>query len=696
MSAGAADTSRKDVTKSSITHNASATSSDDNITALEISADPQSDTWRNTSITSTNSESIEQLDVDKTNITIIKVSANDTNELKQQKETKTSAKVSSKRVTGEIFKFPESTQTEYKSNVQIIPSTKLNSSTIQVLGTKTTTTTTTTTTPPPPPKTTPYATPVKKSNHNISAATTTANLPADEFKITTVHVTGNNAVVAAKIQDVRNTIVSSDVSLYGTCYTSAPSSSTAQPANASSIDGTPKMMKKIILSANTSGVTNITVDNASTSNRTERYASAPDAAIKHNVGAVHYEKVFLSTSIPPESGVASNTTLISTVMTTAPPLSPTLISNSTTHTRAEVKQFFICNFLHFFITLKLIYCFYNSKVASNSTDKSDNEYISKPSSPIPRSDAHKQIKPKAAARTVSPTVTAHVELPSLPPKSRHKSMQSPLMARAHPPNVSPMLERRRITTANLLTRATTSSPPPPTSHHVTPTLVTPNTTTTNTKFPLPSRGHLLTRGLTEAVITTRPSRRDFHLFKASAGKGKPTAVVGNKSGSAVTSNNNGDSVSVAQPSTSTGSSSNAPQPNRSRNSELLEQRRRSSSTSDARTGATRGANNNELPGVRNTALRFQHPPQPFRNAENGLANGSGNGGVAGSNIGLSSPLPSPSGANNSPANKRMTLREHQVMQLRREIMHPGGVRLQLRRKDCLGSIAWVDAFGAVW
>lgn len=44
----------------------------------------------------------------------------------------------------------------------------------------------------------------------------------------------------------------------------------------------------------------------------------------------------------------------------------------------------------------------------------------------------------------------------------------------------------------------------------------------------------------------------------------------------------------------------------------------------------------------------------------------------------------------------MTLREQQVMQLRREIMHPGGVRLQLRRKDCVGSIAWVDAFGAIW
>ncbi|GLH03879.1 Uncharacterized protein GBIM_09711 [Gryllus bimaculatus] len=45
---------------------------------------------------------------------------------------------------------------------------------------------------------------------------------------------------------------------------------------------------------------------------------------------------------------------------------------------------------------------------------------------------------------------------------------------------------------------------------------------------------------------------------------------------------------------------------------------------------------------------------------------------------------------------RLTLREQQVMQLRREMLHPGGVRLQLRRKDCTNSIALVDAFGAVW
>lgn len=48
------------------------------------------------------------------------------------------------------------------------------------------------------------------------------------------------------------------------------------------------------------------------------------------------------------------------------------------------------------------------------------------------------------------------------------------------------------------------------------------------------------------------------------------------------------------------------------------------------------------------------------------------------------------------ASGRLTLREQQVMQLRREMMHPGGVRIQLRRKDCTNSIAFVDAFGAAW
>lgn len=42
------------------------------------------------------------------------------------------------------------------------------------------------------------------------------------------------------------------------------------------------------------------------------------------------------------------------------------------------------------------------------------------------------------------------------------------------------------------------------------------------------------------------------------------------------------------------------------------------------------------------------------------------------------------------------MREQQVLELRKEMMHMGGVRFKLRRADCLGSIALCDAFGAVW
>ncbi|XP_004530197.1 uncharacterized protein LOC101459177 [Ceratitis capitata] len=655
LSAGAADSCRKDVTRSPIALNTSTTASNDNVTALEISTEPQSESWQNKTVSSAKSEPLEQIDVDKMNITIIQVSTNDVNDRKQENETKTSAKVASKRVTGDIFKFPEAVQNEYKSNVQIIPSTKSNSSTIQVLGTKATATV---------PSTTQYATPVKRANHNNITATTTTTpstvtLPADELKVTTVHVCGNTPTAATIAAEAVQNVNASGVSLYGTCYTPTSSVTNSQPPKEATNSGTPKMTKKIILSANTTGITNITVNNTSTANRLERPNAAADTNVKHNAGSMHYEKVFLSTSATPEvSIVGSKVAPISTVITTAASHSSNLIGNCSTHMTVEAVQ--------------------------GSSCKTESDRTSKPSSPMPLTETRKPIKPTPATRTMSPSATPHVDMPSVPHKSRHKGMQSPLMSRVQQPiQASPVAERRRIaTSANLLTRTVTSSPPPTAQH-------TGATTTTPTPHPLPSRSHLLTRGLTEAVITTRPSRRDFHLFKASAGKDKPAAVIGSKSTSTVTSNNNADNTSTSQPSTNAASSSNAPHNGRSRNCDLLEQRRRSSSTSDAR-----GANNNELPGGRNTGLRFQHPPQPFRSVENGPLNGGASGN--GSNIGLSSPLPPPNGVNNSPSNKRMTLREHQVMQLRREIMHPGGVRLQLRRKDCVGSIAWVDAFGAVW
>jgi len=42
------------------------------------------------------------------------------------------------------------------------------------------------------------------------------------------------------------------------------------------------------------------------------------------------------------------------------------------------------------------------------------------------------------------------------------------------------------------------------------------------------------------------------------------------------------------------------------------------------------------------------------------------------------------------------LKEQQVMRLQTEINHPTGVRVVLRKKDCIGTIALVDYLGGVW
>lgn len=167
----------------------------------------------------------------------------------------------------------------------------------------------------------------------------------------------------------------------------------------------------------------------------------------------------------------------------------------------------------------------------------------------------------------------------------------------------------------------------------------------------PKRRPLLTRGLTEAVIL-RPSRKDQPPNRSNFKE--PTSNI-----SAVQSLRN----------------------------ESSEQRKRSSSTSDTQGARNRGpaaaSNNNAASNVNtnnaininnnigpvNDLRRVQAPPQPFRAPHVELS---------------------------LHASGRLTMREQQVMQLRREMMHPGGVRLQLRRKDCTNSIAFVDAFGAVW
>jgi len=42
------------------------------------------------------------------------------------------------------------------------------------------------------------------------------------------------------------------------------------------------------------------------------------------------------------------------------------------------------------------------------------------------------------------------------------------------------------------------------------------------------------------------------------------------------------------------------------------------------------------------------------------------------------------------------LKESQVMRLNSEISHKPGVRIVLRKRDCLNTIAFADYFGAVW
>ncbi|XP_076335983.1 uncharacterized protein LOC143239071 [Tachypleus tridentatus] len=44
----------------------------------------------------------------------------------------------------------------------------------------------------------------------------------------------------------------------------------------------------------------------------------------------------------------------------------------------------------------------------------------------------------------------------------------------------------------------------------------------------------------------------------------------------------------------------------------------------------------------------------------------------------------------------MSLKESQVLRLQKEIAHKGGVRLMLRKKDCVNALALVEAFGNIW
>ncbi|XP_016976617.1 mucin-4 [Drosophila rhopaloa] len=410
-------------------------------------------------------------------------------------------------ITPEVFRFPEvktksqsnvkqQSHQEYKSNVQIIPSNASSStstSSIQVLGKQ-------------PSSSNPYTTPVKQISSNSPS----------------LQVSGTTKVKVLGEGEATTT-----VAVYGTCYPPpVATTTTSSSASASVIPAklqTPRLSKKIILSANTSGITNISVNSE----------QGNDSIISGNV---HYEKVFLSSSIP----------------------------------------------------------------------------ITSRSSPTRAANTH----------TIQPVA-----------------------------NGSPALPRRRLASPAAAQPVATSA-----SERAAPQL---------------------TRGLTELVISSRPSRRDFHYLKLLNTPLK--TKTSNKTSS--TTNNNIEQ----QPQQSTPSSSTSTQVTSAQRSSTAittddsqEQRRRSSSTSDAQAplqrvpqpATQRNANNNEFTPSRNGVFRMQPPPQ-------------------------GAPSSSTNPVHQSP-NKRLTLREQQVMQLRREIMHPGGVRLNLRRKDCVGSIAWVDAFGGVW
>ncbi|XP_055906712.1 uncharacterized protein LOC129941956 [Eupeodes corollae] len=414
----------------------------------------------------------------------------------------------------EIFKFPDPLNNhdeEYKSNVQIIPS---NLSTIPV--------------------------------HAKSAIANQYSSPARANAVKKIIPAPSSHLENHKITTVRVTAASSTSNTYGSV---CPSSSSCSSSSAQ----TPKLSKKIILTTNTSGVTNIAVNN--------------DVQQK----TAHYEKVFLTSTVPistPKSGENLNVASV---------CSPKMSRVKNTASQSSVPQSSTSSPLH----------------SAGLKKKSLTAELSRMSI--------------ATQTTGTSTATAGAVSSSNGAQLPSTSTASPVHV-ARNPKSSPAMHRKR-----LLQDGRENCPP---------------SALANRPF--------LTRGLTEAVITARPSRKDMN---------RPSHLKGNQ-----LSNNNGEAPSAIE---------------RTR-SESLEQRRRSSSTSDAPSPRTPRTNNNEP----RASTRMQQPPQPFRLAhENAL---------------------------NAQSSKRMTLREQQVLQLRREIMHPGGVRLQLRRKDCIASIAWVDAFGAVW
>lgn len=474
-------------------------------------------------------EKVAPLESSSTNITIIQVS----NPLP-----------SSNNKGPEIFKFPEpspllnnrNNDDDYKSNVQIIPS---NLSTIPVHSKAAVANQ--------------YSSPARVVATAASASSSSSIKkvippPAshlENHKITTVRVTAPSTSSAANI--------------YGSISACTSSPSTSE---------SPKLSKKIILTTNTSGVTNIAVNNDATFQQHQQQQQKTS----------HYEKIFLTSSIP---------------------ISTTVLCDNSSQTAASI------------ISSPQMSRVKNTASQSSSPKSSS---ISSPSNSAGLKKKSLTTTPESGRTSIATQTPSSSATNGIQQQASTSSIASPVHSSRHSNSKSsPAMHRKR-----LLQHDGRENCPPASMANNRP---------------------FFTRGLTEAVITARPSRKDMNI--------RTSHLKGNNQLSAT--NNNGE----AHPSIE-----------RTR-SESLEQRRRSSSTSDAPPSRPR-TNNNEP----RASTRMQQPPQPFRLAhENAL---------------------------NAQSSKRMTLREQQVLQLRREIMHPGGVRLQLRRKDCIGSIAWVDAFGAVW
>lgn len=171
---------------------------------------------------------------------------------------------------------------------------------------------------------------------------------------------------------------------------------------------------------------------------------------------------------------------------------------------------------------------------------------------------------------------------------------------------------------------------------------------------------MLTRGVTEAIIQ-RPSRKDLNIVARGRSKGQPSAVADASTTNAI-------------------------------RNEVFEPRQRSSSTSDAQGLRSRSNINNNNANSQLASTGNQSNGEilcEFKQFRHML--------IVCVYFSESRRTQRPTNEH-KPTNPlaRLTLREQQVLQLRREMMHPGGVRLQLRRKDCIGSIAFVDAFGGVW